>query len=316
MKNIPYTKGLHQLDDGVYAYLVPDGSWGLSNAGLVVDNAESLLIDTLFDKNLTREMLTEMAAATPAAESIDTLVVTHGNGDHFYGSELLKDARIIASKACAEEMKNSPPEILAQFLEMAPSLGPAGEFAVKMFGRFDFKGLNPRPATRTFEGRMDLKVGEKEVSFIEVGPAHTEGDVIVYIPENKIVFAGDMLFIGGTPIMWAGPLSNWTAACDLMLDLDADWFVPGHGPVTDKKGVADVKGYLEFIHAEALKRYDAGMSRQEAVADIDLGPYKAWGDWERIVVNMNTLYKEFSGDDSTSDVLGLFQQMAELIVKA
>jgi len=313
MKNIPYTKGLHQICDGVYAYLAPDGSWGLSNAGLVVDNGESLLIDTLFDVKLTQEMLTEMSAVSPAAEVIDTLVITHGNGDHFYGSELLEDARIIATTACAAEMENAPPETLAGFLEMAPSLGPAGDFAVKMFGRFEFSGLNPRRVTQPFDGRMEFKVGDKTVHFIEVGPAHTEGDAIVYIPENKTVFAGDMLFIGGTPIMWVGPVSNWIDACDLMLDMDADFFVPGHGPVTDKKGVADVKGYLEFIHAEALKRYESGMAPQEAVADIDLGPYNAWGDKERIVVNVNTLYKEFSGDDTPSDVLDLFTQMAALM---
>ena len=316
MTNFPYTKGLHQIAGGVYAYLVPDGSWGLNNAGLVVDKGEALLIDTLFDKNLTKEMLSEMAKDAPAAESIGTLVITHGNGDHFYGSELLPDAEIIASKACAAEMETSPPEGLAALLDMAPSMGMAGEFFSKMFGRFDFKGLKPRPATRVFEKRMDYRVGDKVVRFIEVGPAHTEGDIIVYIPKDKTVFAGDMLFIGGTPIMWVGPLSNWIAACDLMLDLDADFYVPGHGPVTDTNGVKDVKGYLEFIHACALKSYEKGMSPEEAITAIDLGKYKAWGDSERIVVNIHTLYKEFSGDNSPADVIGLFTQMAEIRMKA
>ena len=316
MTNIPYTKGLHQIADGLYAYLVPDGSWMLNNAGLVVDNGEVLLIDTLCDKNLTREMLSEMAKAAPAAESIGSLVITHGNGDHFYGNELLPDAEIIASKACAVEMKNSPPEGLATLLEMAPSMGTAGKFFSDMFGRFEFKGLKPRPATRTFENHMDFMVGEKEVRLIEVGPAHTEGDIIVHIPEDKTVFAGDILFIGGTPIMWVGPVSNWIDACDLMLDLKAKYFVPGHGPVTDKGGVEEVKGYLQFVQAEALKRYEKGMSPEEAIADINLGAYNAWGDSERIVVNIHALYREFSGDDSPLDVLGLFTQMAELRLRA
>jgi len=264
---------------------------------------------------MTQEMLDEMAAANKAAASINTLVVTHGNGDHFYGSELIKDGEIVATKACAEEMTNSPPETMVQFLELAPTLGPAGNFALKMFGRFQFKGLQPRPATRTFEGRLDLRVGTREVQLIEVGPAHTEGDMIVYIPENKTIFAGDILFVGGTPIMWAGPMSNWVKACDLMLDMDVEKIVPGHGPVTDKNGVKAVKGYLEFIYAEVRKRYDAGMSEQEALADIDLGEYISWGDWERLAVNINALYKEFSQDTSPPDVLALFTQMAEMIMK-
>ena len=93
MKSINYTKGLHDLGDGVLAYLMPDGSWCLNNAGLVVDGDESLLIDTLTDVDLTRAMLDEMAAASPAATSIDALVITHGNLDHFYGSELVKGGR-------------------------------------------------------------------------------------------------------------------------------------------------------------------------------------------------------------------------------
>ncbi len=312
MPNMTYDKGLHALGRGIYAYLTPDGSWGLSNAGLVTDRGRSLLIDTLFDVNMTREMINEMAAADPAAENIDTLVVTHGNGDHFYGSQLLPDAQIIASKACAEEMEASPPETLAQFLKMAPSLGQAGEFAVKTFGRFEFNGIHPRPATVTFEGRYDFKVGEKEIRLIEVGPAHTRGDVIVYVPEDKTVFAGDMLFIGGTPILWVGPISNWINACDLMLSWDVANFVPGHGPVTDKKGVAEVRGYLTYIHEQAFKRFEAGMTEQEAIADIDLGPYKSLSDRERVAVNINTLYREFSGNDSPPDVLSLFSRMAEL----
>lgn len=312
MANITYAKGLHALGHGIYAYLTPDGSWGLSNAGLVTDKGKSLLVDTLFDVKLTRQMHNEMAAADEAAESVDTLVITHGNGDHFYGSELFADANIIASKACAEEMEASPPETLDRFLEMAPSLGQAGEFAVKMFGRFDFKGLSPRRATQTFEGRLDINVGDKEVRLIEVGPAHTRGDIVVYVPCDRTVFAGDMLFIGGTPILWVGPIHNWIEACNLMLSWEVDYFVPGHGPVTDKKGVLDVRGYLEFIHDQTLMRFEAGMPETEAVADIDLGPYKRWGDWERIAVNVNTLYRQFSGDDSPPDVISLFSRMAEL----
>ena len=76
-----YTKGLHDLGNQVYAYLLPDGSWGWSNAGLIVGGDRSLLVDTLFDLRLTQDMLDTMRAAIPAAASIKTLVNTHANGD-------------------------------------------------------------------------------------------------------------------------------------------------------------------------------------------------------------------------------------------
>ena len=109
-----YEKGLHALGDGLYAWLAPDGSWGWSNAGLVVDGEASLLVDTLFDLPLTREMLAAMRSAEPrAAASIDVLVNTHANGDHCYGNELVAGAEIVASRATAAEMSETPPEVLA-----------------------------------------------------------------------------------------------------------------------------------------------------------------------------------------------------------
>ena len=91
-----YTKGVHDLGTGCYAYLQPDGTWGWSNAGLVTDGGETLLVDTLFDLKCTREMLEALRAAVPAARRIGTLVNTHSNGDHTFGNQLVSGAEIVA----------------------------------------------------------------------------------------------------------------------------------------------------------------------------------------------------------------------------
>ena len=104
-----YVTGLREVGDGLYAYLQPDGSWGWSNAGLVVDGERTLLIDTLFDLQLTEQMLRAMRRAVPAAASIETLVNTHANGDHCYGNQLVGGARIVASERTAAEMVELPP---------------------------------------------------------------------------------------------------------------------------------------------------------------------------------------------------------------
>jgi cyclase len=109
MGKLDYKKGLQKLGKGSYAYLQPDGSWGWSNAGLITDGNESILVDTLFDLDLTREMLDTMSQDVEAARQINTLVITHANGDHVYGNELVKDAEIVSSEACAEEMSEMPP---------------------------------------------------------------------------------------------------------------------------------------------------------------------------------------------------------------
>lgn len=310
-----YEKGVTRIGPGVYAYLCPDGSWGFNNAGLIVDRDRAMLIDTLFDLDSTREMLEEMKATVQAASSIETLVITHGNGDHFYGNELVRGAEIVATEACAEEMAAAPPQMLAELAAASPRMGDVGRFFLKCFGGFRFDGIRPLPPTRTFRGRLDLRVGGKEVRLIQVGPAHTAGDAIVHLPSEGVVFAGDILFIGGTPIMWAGPAANWIRACDLILQMDADVIVPGHGPITDKTGVGEVKTFWEYMTSEARKRYDAGMSEKEAVTDIPLGPYASLTDTERIVVNVNALYREFRGDTAPPSVLELFASMAALGLK-
>jgi glyoxylase-like metal-dependent hydrolase (beta-lactamase superfamily II) len=308
-----YTRGLHEVGAGCWAWLQPDGSWGWSNAGLVSDGGAALLVDTLFDLRLTREMLRAMRDAVPAAARIDTLVNTHANGDHCYGNELLEGARIVASKACAEEMGHVPPEMLAALVKNADSMGPAGAFFRHAFGAFEFEGIRLTPPDSTFEGRLGLRVGGKAVELLEVGPAHTRGDVIVHVPGDRVVFSGDILFIDGHPIMWEGPIGNWIRACDTILALAPDVVVPGHGPITDLAGVARVREYLVYIRDEARRRYDAGMPAREAARDISLAGFSGWGDAERIAVNVASLYREFGDPSHAPGPLELFGRMAELV---
>ena len=304
--------GLHPLAHGAYAWLAPQGSWGWSNAGLIVDGEESLLIDTLFDLDLTGEMLRKMRNAEPSAKNIGTLVNTHANGDHCHGNELVTGAEIIASTASAQEMSELPPETMAAIMKSAADMGPLGEYFLHCFGQFRFDGIHSTPPTRTFDGELNLRVGDKPVHLIEVGPAHTRGDVLVHSSSDKVVFTGDILFIESTPVMWQGPVANWIRACHLIEEMNPDLIVPGHGPITDKHGVAKVRHYLQYVHDQARMRYDAGMDAFEAARDIELSEYSAWSDPERIAVNVDSLYREFSGEQASTDMLELVSRMADL----
>lgn len=308
-----YTKGLHELGDACYAYLQPDGSWGWSNAGLVVGDGASLLVDTLFDLTLTAEMLQAMQHATRVAP-IATAVNTHANGDHCYGNQLLDGAEIIASAATAHEMTEVPPAMLAA---LNGAEGPVGELFRHFFGAFQFDGIDLRLPSRTFEGRLDVEVGGRLVELIEVGPAHTQGDTIAVVPDAKTVYTGDILFIGGTPIVWAGPLANWVAACDLMLGMDVETVVPGHGPVTDKAGVAAVRDYLAFVDEGAAARHAAGLDAWEAARDLarEIGAreeFRGWSEFGRITVNVDTAYRNLDAGYETPNVVEQFRRMAEL----
>ena len=303
-----YTKGLHEIGDGCFAWLEPDGSWGWSNAGLVVGDGASILVDTLFDVPLTRNMLDGMKGVTTTSP-ITTVLNTHSNGDHWFGNQLVNDAEIIATSAALEEMPNALPDRL-EALRKIP--GATGDFAREIFAPFDWSDFEATLPSRTFDGRLDLDIGGTAVQLIELGPAHTAGDTIAYVPSAGTIFTGDLLFIGGTPIIWAGPLGNWVTACDVMLDLDADRIVPGHGPITDRDGIRQVRDYLTFVDEQARARFAAGMSPEEAIADIALGEFGKWAEHGRIAQNVLSVYYELDPNLAHLDVLSVFGKIAEL----
>ncbi len=334
-------RGLREVGDGCWAYLQPSGSWGWNNAGLICDGEASLLVDTLYDPRLTGRMLQEMRDAVPAAKKIGTVVNTHANGDHCFGNQLVRDSEIIASRRGAAEMSEIPPALMAKLRKIARlsvQLGPVGRgmgwladklgvemlasvieaapFVLEIFGPFEFEGVELVLPTRTFDDALTLTVGSKRVELIEVGPAHTKGDVIVHVPSDRVVYTGDILFIGGHPVVWEGPVSNWIAACERIEAMDVDAIVPGHGPLTDKAGVRRVREYLVYVSEQARARYDAGMSAFEAAKDIDLRDFEGWKDRERIVVNVDTLYREFAGKGPRKSAVPCFAAMARYAGKA
>ncbi len=307
-----YAKGLHDLGNGCWAYLLPDGGWGWSNSGLIVDGGEALLVDTLFDLPLTAEMLKSMRRSIPAANAIGTLVNTHSNGDHTYGNQLVGGAEIVASRACREEMERLPPEAFIERMGDWREHGESGRLLHALMGsRFDFTGIVATLPTRTFETDLSLRVGDRRVELVKVGPAHTRGDVLVHVPDERTVFTGDIVFVGGHPVIWAGPVDNWIAACDRILGWDVEIVVPGHGPITDKSGVRELRDYLTTLLDAARARHDAGLSWQDAAEEIVADHFTHWIDRERVFINVSSLYREFSGDRKPAGVMKIYEAMAE-----
>ncbi len=216
---------------------------------------------------------------------------------------------IYASAAAAEEMDLISPAMLNALKSASDLPADLAEFIAHAFGPFDFEGITFRRPSQTFAGRLDLRVGDRDVAFIELGPAHTAGDTIVHIPDAATVFTGDLLFIDGTPMVWAN-LGNWIAACDRIVELGATVLVPGHGPVTDASGVADVRRYLGYVREAAAERFAAGMDPAAAADDIDISDFAGWSDPERLAANVIAAYRELDPSLATPTPPELFVAMA------
>jgi len=262
---------------------------------------------------MTGAMLKGMADASPAAQKIDVLVNSHADGDHTYGNQLVEGARIVASAATAAEFFVDRPGRIREIIENADSLGEGAQYIRANMGpdKFDFSNLSPIPPTETYEKELSLKVGDKDVRLFNVGPAHTAGDTLVYSVQDKVIYTGDLLFMDGHPAIWAGSIEGWIAACDLMLSLDADVIVPGHGALTDKAGVKIFRDYLNMVHHESRLRFEAGMTVEEAAADIIFSPpYDGWMLPERIVGCVNFLFKQWGSPHVETNFLKVFDMIA------
>lgn len=300
--------GLVRLSERAYGYLQKDEGLGWSNSGVIAGKEGAILIDTLFDLRLTRAMLDHIARQIN--KPIHRLVNTHHNGDHCWGNQLVAGAEIIAHRNFRNELFKTSPELTEALKGMsAETDGMAG--LQQALAPFDFSGITLMPPTLVFDNRLTLYVDDHEVELRHVGPAHTSTDIIAFLPEDKILYAGDIIFRLCTPIGWEGTFEKWIEALDLIIALAPDKIVPGHGPLCGVEGAIEMREYLLYVHREARACYERGMPAAEAARAIDPGPYTGWTEPERIVFNVSRAYREFRGEPSDAPID--FLEMAEIM---
>ncbi len=290
-----FARGFREVGEETWAWLQPNGELGESNAGLVASGEHLLLVDTLWDLALTRRMLDAARRLVDAAPEV--VVNTHSDGDHVWGNQLVAGARIVSTRAAKELMSDDTPAELRRLRRIGRLLARlGGRFAPigRELAPFDWRGIELTLPSETFSGELDLAVGERAVHLIEVGPAHTAGDLVVWVPDVSVCFAADLLFVGCTPITWAGPLAAWAGALECVLGLGAKTYVPGHGPVCGPAEVAQLRAYLEWVQAEGVARLQRGTAPAEAARalllsrEFESSPWAGWDDPARLVVTLST----------------------------
>lgn len=305
-----YAGGVHEVADGCLAYLQPNGGLGEANVGLVVGDGATLIIDTCWDHAQARRML---AAAAPwlHGNPITTVVNTHSNGDHWWGNAVMPAAATVITSAASRAAMGRENRLaiaamttaagLAARLPLPQAIRSFVTDAHAEFGPFDFWRVRPRYPDRTFSGSLRLTVGNRTVDLVEVGPAHTPGDLMVFDRDRNVVFAGDILFIGQTPIMWEGPARNWIDALRLILDTRPAAIVPGHGPLATETDVTDLVSYFEWLDDSATRLCRNGIPPFDAAAQMlssDTFTESRWARWRRpesLLAGVRATYRHVRG---------------------
>jgi len=305
---------LRPLAPDVYACLQEDRGLGYSNSGLV-NRGGGLVVDTFWDLPHTKRLLDTYA--TVWSGPAERVVNTHHNGDHCWGNQLFPGAEIIGHRLCRDLFSaDGTPQGLEALKGLAakPDAAPGAAELGRRLADWDFTGIELTPPTTIREDRMELDLDGLAAHLIYVGPAHTAGDVIVHLPEQGVLYAGDILFHRCTPIGWAGSTANWCKALDLMVELAPETVVPGHGPICGVEGPKQMKAYLEYVLSECRRFREAGLEPLDAARKIDLGPYADWTEPERLYFNVCRAYRELAGEpwDAEFDTGDLFQGMMTL----
>lgn len=274
---------VRELAPNVFAYIQAGGpgrdNVSVSDAGFIVGDHSVLVIDALAAPKHTKAFVEAIRRVTD--KPFRHLINTHHHSDHVNGNQYFPGAEIVGHPYCRAEVIKMVP---------GPPQWPKRE------GWSD--GTEDRlilPPTTTVDGTVTYYYGNTVVEVRPMLPAHTWGDMVVYLPQHRILFAGDIAFFYVAPFCQNAHPTRWIEWCQTIERMDVTTIVPGHGPIGGKSELAEMRGYLELLKSETRKRFDARVPPGQAAAEISLGKYDNWIGPERIVMDTVRFYHEFAG---------------------
>lgn len=277
---------LSEVAGGVYAWVQPDGTWWVNNAGAVDGGDGVVVVDTCATAARTRAFLDALAAAT--GRPVRTAVNTHQHGDHTYGNSLLPGETVLVGHEMMRAGLAEDPVIdgCPPIWSPVPDWGP----------------VTRRLPDVTVTAGATLWAGERRVEVAHPGyPAHTTGDLVAWVPDARVLFAGDLVFSGLTPLVFMGSISGALRSLDWLASYEPDLLVPGHGPLVGAADLGRVLGEHEGYYRLLLDLADAGRrdgrTPLEVAQDADLGEFAGWADAERLVLNLHRAYADADGGE-------------------
>jgi cyclase len=280
------------LTAGVLAWVQPDGSWWINNAGVVLGDDGPVLVDTCATERRTLAFLAAVASVSEGAP-VRLAINTHLHGDHTYGNSLLPPSTVIVGHQATRD------GMMADFVLAAtpPIWSPTP----------DWGSLSIRPPTVVVHDALTVFAGTHRIELRHPGrPAHTFGDVVAWLPDHGVLFTGDLIFHEVTPLVFMGSVDGALRSLEWLESFGATTVVPGHGAlVTDLDRVLSAhERYYRFVLDVARSGRAQDLSPLEAARQADLGEFAAWPDPERLVLNLHRAYADASG--TAMDLLAAF----------
>ena len=266
-----------ELAKDVYAFLQPPLVC-YSSAGVIVGDRDVIVVDSLTNAAMTESLLTEIRRMT--SKPIRFLINTHSHVDHVYTNHLFPEATVIATHRRREETEAN---LLAQ--------AKHDTVFAELFPDVDFRGGRYTLQTMCFSGSLFFHQGEREIRVLELGLGHSESDVVVHLPAEKILFCGDLFMNGMAPVPGEGRVGRTIANCKTIEALEADIYVAGHGAPGSLADVRAQRIQLEAQFQRARECFEKGMSYDAALQAFteDAIPL----DFQRLIVLAS--YWEFTG---------------------
>lgn len=235
---------LQKISDHVWAYsnvspMTPARSFG-ANAGVVVGNKAALVVDTLVSAKEGKQLLADIREVTKLP--ILWVVNTHYHLDHAWGNCVFEaeGARIIGAAPA--------PKLLVErgvyFLTHADERGLTQEA---------IEGTTLAPATVSFSGTMCIDLGGVVVELRSLPHGHCPDNLVAWVADDKVLFSGDLLFIGCHPFLGESDIPGWLADLDALASIGAEKIVPGHGRLANAKDIAEMKAYIRGFDENATK---------------------------------------------------------------
>ena len=273
-----YESGVIEIAEGVYAWINENCA---TNAGFIVGEEGVVVIDTLMTPSLAGSLMTVVRDVTQ--KPIRYVINTHFHGDHVYGNQYFLPTPIVGHENCKFDLDTKWDSNFSRYWSRE-ALRPELSRIVKT------------TPDVTFNDKMSIWLGSREIQLSFHGRAHSNSDILLYLPDEKVLFVGDLAVNKTLPAFPDGHITDWVSVLEQVDTVDTDTIVPGHGPVGTKAEFNEAKGLLNLLNTQIKSAFDNGATEDEASKNIDVGIYSGFANQDRIPQIVEMAYKAYRNE--------------------